>query len=526
MALRRYDDESTKEYLARLESSATPGSAHPFWYHLIDQARHTKSGNYVTPDNAMEVSAVYACVTLLSETIASLPLKIYTETDSGKEEKREGKLYNLLQNPVGYQNQFEWMENLVGFLALRGNSYHRIGPLRSELDPIHPDRIQPELLDNRTILYTVRNEDGTDQEFDQSEILHIKGLASDGVRGWGTVTLARETIGVAKAAEEHGGKFFGNSSIPGGIISVENKLDPESKKRLRQDFEKMHSGDNQYRVGVFDTAMKWQQVGLSNEDAQFLETRSFQVADIARWFRIPPHMIGDVERSTSWGTGIEQQSIGFVRYTLRPWLKRIETAINSSLVLPNDGNVYVKFAVEGLLRGDSAARASFYSTMKSAMIMTTNEIRALEDMNPIEGGDQLENPATSTSSTSGQDAEPEPEPQEDNNARATKLMLDAAADNLVSCESNAHEARLKHASEDPDRFRKWHEGWMKSHRSRVEKALKPAWELNSVDESSRSGMVDNYILARSGAILSHSDDAWKVSAVSLQLEKDLKQWKS
>ena len=500
--------------------ASTPSAGHPFWY-MMDPGMRTKSNKWITPDNAMEVSAVYACVTLLSETIASLPLKVYSETAAGKQIKTEGKLHNLLRNPVGYQNEFEWMENLVGHLALRGNSYHRIGPMRSELDPLHPSKVVPELQDNRTILYTV-----DDVEYEQSEILHIKGLASDGVKGYSPVTLARETIGAAKAAEEHGSTFFGNSAIPGGIVSTKNRLDPESKSRFRDDFERMHGGDNKHRVGVFDMELSWQQIGMSNEDAQFLETRKFTKSDIATWFRIPPHMIGDLERSTSWGSGIEQQSIGFVRYTLRPWLKRIETAINSKLILPNDGPIYVKFSVEGLLRGDSAARAAFYSTMKTAMIMTTNEIRELEDMNPIDGGDELENPATTGQATETPEEPVQQEPEPEDNGRANALILSDVAERLVSCEKIAHEKRLPHRSDDPDRFRSWHEKWMTGHRTRVEKALTPTWELNKINETYRSGMVDNYVIARSAAILGHSDDMWETEAVTQQLCKELEQWKS
>lgn len=510
-------------YKAFRDGAATPSPANPFWY-MGGGQQMTKSRQWITAENAMEVSAVYACVTLLSETIASLPLKVYQVSADGKQEKTEGKLYNLLKNPVGYQNEFEWKENLVGHLALRGNSYHRIGPLRSELDPLHPSIVVPELQDNRTILYTV-NMDGDQVEFEQREILHIKGLASDGIKGLSPVSLARETIGAAKAAEEHASTFFGNSAIPGGIISTKSKMGPEDKRRMRDDFHQMHGGDNKHRVGVFDMELSWQQIGMSNEDAQFLETRKFEINEIARWFRIPPHMIGDVEKSTSWGTGIEQQSIGFVRYTLRPWLKRIETAINSSLVLPNDGNVYVKFAVEGLLRGDSAARASYYSTMKTSMIMTTNEIRDLEDMNPIDGGDVLENPATTSPNEDESDAEPMPT-EDGPNEDATALMLSDIADRMVSCEQIAHEKRLTKRSEDPDRFRAWHEEWMTGHRTRAEKALKPVCELNKIDNEYRSGIVDNYIMARSASIMSNSEDMWNTNAVSRLLSKELKSWKN
>jgi hypothetical protein len=188
-------------------------------------------------------------------------------------------------------------------------------------------------------------------------------------------------------------------------------------------------------------------------------------------------------------------------------------------------DVYVKFAVEGLLRGDSAARASFYSTMKTAMIMTTNEIRALEDMNPIDGGDELENPATTGQATSEPESTPPP-PTEDQNENATALMLSDVADRMVSCERIAHEKRMPKRSEDPERFRVWHEEWMTGHRTRVEKAMRPAWELNGIDNQYRSGMVDNYILARSGAILGNSEDMWKTDAVSRLLTKELKSWKN
>lgn len=351
------------------------------------------AGQSVTPDTALSISAVWSCVGLIAESVAMLPLSIYTNTpDGGREVVGNHPLQAILHDrPNPQQTAMEFREMLQGHVLLRGNAYAKIvpgprGPVDSMV-PLHPDRVTVEQRPDRSLLYKYRPDGGRPEErYLEDEIFHLRGRSGDGVLGLSVIEAARRSLGVAMAAEAHGASFFGNDSRPGGVLQVAGRLSEGAAQRLRADWEVSHSGVNARRVAVLEEGLEWKQVGLSNEDSQWIEGRAFQVDDIARWFRVPPHMIGSQERATSWGSGIEQMSVGFVVYTLLPWLTRWEQRIGHSLILAPD-RFYAKHTVAGLLRGDTTSRYQAYAVGRQWGWLSVNDVRALEEMNPVDGGE-------------------------------------------------------------------------------------------------------------------------------------------
>ncbi|MFM7670677.1 MAG: phage portal protein, partial [Betaproteobacteria bacterium] len=275
----------------------------------------------VSPDAAMRLAAVYACVRILSETMASLPVVVYrTRPDGGKDRIKDHWLYHrLARTPNRYQNPFEWREMLQGHLTLRGNAYCQILSNRkgeiTELLPIHPDRVKLEMLSNGDYRYRIRQTSGTDMLLPRGEIWHLRGLSSDGLVGMSPIELARESLGMALAAQDYGARFFSNDAKPtGGWIEFPGSFkDAEAKRVFRDSYQQAQAGANRGKVLVLENGMKFHEVGVTNKDAQFLELRKFQITDIARLFRVPPHMIADLDRATF--SNIEQQSLEFVMHT-------------------------------------------------------------------------------------------------------------------------------------------------------------------------------------------------------------------
>ncbi len=362
---------------------------------LIDALGGNKaaSGVRVNENTALNSTAVLACVRVLAETIASLPLFVYRRLDKGKEKATEHPLYFVLHDmPNPEMTSFTFRETLMGHLAIWGNAYveivrDRAGRVR-ELWPLRPDKTWPERDQiTQKLRYKLILPNGTGAILPADRVLHIPGLGFDGLVGYSPVKLARDAIGLSLAAEEFGARFFSNGAKPGGVLEHPAKLSEEAQKRLRQSWNEMHQGlDKQHRIAILEEGMTYKQIGIPPEDAQFLETRKFQLNEIARIYRVPPHMIGDLERATY--SNIEQQSIDFVVNTIRPWLVRWEQAINSKLLTQSEREEYfVEFKVDGLLRGDIESRYKAYATARQWGWMSANDVRELENMNPIEGGD-------------------------------------------------------------------------------------------------------------------------------------------
>ena len=351
----------------------------------------TSSGKNVNERTAMQTTAVYACVRILAETIASLPLHTYMNTENGKEKARGHPIYHLLaDSPNPEMTSFVFRETLMGHLLLWGNSYSQIirdghGKVIA-LYPLLPDKMKVERSEKGEIYYLYTSE-GKEHLLRNTEILHIPGLGFDGLIGYSPIAMAKNAIGMAIATEEYGAKFFANGANPGGVLEHPGVVkDPH---RIRDSWNQVYQGtSNAHRVAVLEEGMKFSPIGIPPEQAQFLETRKYQTEEICRIFRVPPHLVGDLERATF--SNIEHQSISFVVHTIRPWLVRIEQSINKALFSDSEKEKYfVSFVVEGLLRGDYESRMRGYSIGIQNGFMSPNDVRALENMNPIpldEGG--------------------------------------------------------------------------------------------------------------------------------------------
>jgi len=352
----------------------------------------TTSGKTVNERTAMQTTAVYSCVRILSETIASLPLHTYKSTDNGKEKATEHPLYNLLHNePNPEMTSFVFRETLMSHLLLWGNAYSQIirdGRGRVvALYPLMPDKMTVDRNINGKLFYIYQSEKG-EIILQKEDVLHIPGLGFNGLIGYSPIAMAKNAIGMAIATEEYGAKFFANGANPGGVLEHPGVV--KDPARVRDSWNAVYQGSNNaHRVAVLEEGMKFAPIGIPPEQAQFLQTRKFQINEIARIFRIPPHMIGDLEKSSF--SNIEQQSLEFVKYTLDPWVIRWEQSMHKALLSDSEKNQYhIRLSVDGLLRGDYASRMSGYSTGRQNGWLSANDIRELENLNRIPnelGGD-------------------------------------------------------------------------------------------------------------------------------------------
>ena len=361
----------------------------------------TTAGKPVNENTAMQTTAVYACVRILAEAIASLPLHVYKYKDGGgKELVIDHPLYQVLHDePNSEMTSFVFRETLMSHLLIWGNAYAQIirdGSGRVlELYPLLPNKIDVQRDERGEIYYVYsRNTDENPNFKDHGQIvlkkedvLHIPALGYDGLIGYSPIAMAKNAVGMTLACEEYGASFFANGANPGGVLEHPGVL--KDPGRVRESWNSVYRGSsNAGKVAVLEEGMHYQQIGIPPEEAQFLETRKFQLIEIARLYRIPPHMVGDLEKSSF--NNIEQQSLEFVKYTLDPWVIRWEQALQKALLLPGEkGKVIIKFNVDGLLRGDYASRMQGYATGRQNGWFSTNDIREMENLNPIsdeEGG--------------------------------------------------------------------------------------------------------------------------------------------
>jgi len=355
------------------------------------------SGVSVNEGTAMTSAAVWQAVTLISSHVATVPLLLYKRLSNGGKERYEGHpLYRLLQiAPNPEMSSFTFRETLQGHLLLWGNAYAEIerdGSGRpAALWPLLPWMVTPTRdTPGSPLAYRVTNPSGNDVIIPAVDMLHIRGLGDDTILGHSVIQKARESIGLGLATEKFGATFFGNGASMGGVVSVSGpRPDPKTEKGHRDQLEARHQGvERAHRLLVLYNDAKFTQNVIPPEDAQFLQTRMFQVEEIARWFNLPPHKLKHLERSTY--SNIEHQGIEYVTDTLLPWFRRWEGELNRKLIAPLEQNIqFVEFLIEGLLRGDAAGRAAFYKTMREIGAMSANEIRIRENLNPVEGGDAL-----------------------------------------------------------------------------------------------------------------------------------------
>ncbi|MSS82241.1 phage portal protein [Acidaminococcus fermentans] len=358
------------------------------------------SGKNVNEFTAMQTTAVYACVRILSETLAALPLQLYRYTAGGKERVYDHPLYHILHDePNPEMTSFIFRETLMSHLLIWGNAYaqiirDRLGRVQG-LYPLRPDKMTVCRDESGQIYYIytkTTDENPAIKPYGQvplrkDEVLHIPGLGFDGLVGYSPIAMARNAVGMTMACEEYGASFFANGASPSGVLEHPGVLKDPAK--VRDSWNAVYQGSaNAHKVAVLEEGMKYQQIGIPPEEAQFLETRKFQLNEIARLYRIPPHMIGDLEKSSF--NNIEQQSMEFVKYTLDPWVIRWEQAMQKALFLPEEKKQYfLKFNVNGLMRGDYESRMTGYSIGRQNGWLSANDIREMEDMNPVpdeEGG--------------------------------------------------------------------------------------------------------------------------------------------
>jgi len=378
----------------------TPAPDDDYWYNAVGSSMLAQAGVRVDADTALKIATVFRCVSILAGAFAMLPFGIFADQPNGAKKRASTLPLDVLLSaePNRYQDSFQWREMLFGHVLLRGNCYNRIIPgSRGAIDqlmPLHPDRVTPTMLPTGMKAYDYRTPTGGTERLLEDEVFHVMGLSNDGVSGMSVIGLMRECLGLALATESYGARFFSQNAQPSGVLTTPGTMSEEAQKRLGKSWQETHSGlANSQKIAILEQGLDWKQVGMTSEDAQFLATRAFQRGEFATWFGVPPHMVGDTEKSTSWGTGIEQQQIGFVVWTLLPWLVRFEQAINRQLIVATQ-TYYAKFNVKGLLRGDTAARYAGYAIGRQWGFLNANEIRAFEDQDPIDGpaGEEYLNP--------------------------------------------------------------------------------------------------------------------------------------
>lgn len=361
----------------------------------------SSAGKNVNERSAMQMTAVYSCVRILAEAVAGLPLHLYRyKEDGGKERAIDNNLYHLLHDePNKEMSSFIFRETLMTHLLLWGNAYAQI--IRNgkgevvALYPLMPNKMQVDRDENGELYYIytrssdeAKTMEGVTVYLTPRDVLHIPGLGFDGLVGYSPIAMAKNAIGLAIATEEYGAKFFANGAAPSGVLEHPGTI--KDLSRLRENWNSTFGGSaNSGKVAVLEEGMKYTPISISPEQAQFLETRKFQIDEIARIFRVPPHMVGDLEKSSF--SNIEQQSLEFVKYTLDPWVIRWEQSLSRALLNEDEKRKYFfKFNLEGLLRGDYESRMSGYAVARQNGWMSANDIRELENMDKIpaeDGGD-------------------------------------------------------------------------------------------------------------------------------------------
>ncbi len=370
----------------------------------------TASGQQVNETSALQASAVYACVRLISETIASLPLQIYQRgPNNSRELAPDYRWYEPLHSlPNGISTSFEWRQIMMADVLLSGNGYSWIGD--GVLIRLHPHSVKVEISEDLTqLIYMWTPPTGGPITFGQGQIHHLRGLSRDGITGLSPIAVARESIGLAMATEQHGANLFGNGAMPAGVLRHPQPLKEPALRNIESSWREKYGGENSGGIAVLEEGMEFQPISMTSEDAQFLETRKFQVTDIARIFRVPPSMIGDLERATF--SNVEQQALDFVTNSIRPWLVNWEQAISRDLIAPFERSTFfAEFNVDGLLRGDAVSRSAALQTQLMNGALTIDEWRQIENRNPMDDDLGKSHYIPQNLKEVGEEPEPEPPP--------------------------------------------------------------------------------------------------------------------
>lgn len=389
---------------------AAAGPADDFWYTPI-----MRGSGPVTPDHALRLSVVWACVKVLAETVGSTPLHLYRRLPGGgKKRATDHPLSALIrQRPNRWQTAMEWREMMQGHLTLRGNAYSEIvadgaGNI-TDLVPVHPDRVKVEVLDSGMPRYRVRDKT-TERVVLWSEMLHLRGMSADGYVGLSPIDVEREVLGEALSAQEYGGRFYANDAQASRWIEFPgNFKTAEDRTKFRENWQASQVGVNRFKTPVLEAGMKLHEMGIKHTDAQFLETRRYKDTDIARIFRVQPHKVGILDKATF--SNIEQQAIEFVQDTMLPWFVRWEQTLTMALLeVEERDELFFEFMVDGLLRGDAKSRSDYYAKSIVNGWLTRNEVRDMENRNPLEGLDKPLEPLNMTPAGSRGDGEDDAPP--------------------------------------------------------------------------------------------------------------------
>ena len=362
----------------------------------------SSAGVSVTNKTALNIGTVFACIRNISEDVAKVPFKVYKNVGDGKKTLHNHPLYNVLNRAANPDmTAMSFRQTLTAHCLGWGNGYAEIvkdiqGNV-AELYPLPPNKVRPKLTDYGDLYYEVHRDDGTTDNVSADLIFHVHGLGDDGLVGYNVIQYARESLGLAQAAETFGSTYFGNNTIVGGILKHPNNLSEEAQRRLAKSMNEKYQGpDNAHKIMVLEEGMDFTQTTIPPEQSQFLETRQFSVPEICRWFRMPPHKVADLTRATF--SNIEHQDLEYVKDCLTAWFKRWETEIWKKLItdIEKRSGVFVEHTVEGLLRGDIQSRYAAYQIAlgnnNNPGFMTINEVRALENLNPMDGADELFSP--------------------------------------------------------------------------------------------------------------------------------------
>lgn len=353
------------------------------------------AGVHVTPQQSLTISTFWRCHALITESLAQLPLHVFRERPgTGRDKATDYWLYRLLHDePNDNQDAFEWVQMMTSWAAMRGDAYARKVVARDgtleQLIPLNADLVTPELTTSGAVRYRIRHTAGGDEVLNGEDVFHLRHLSENGLTGRSIVQYGRQTVGLSLATEEYGSRYFSNGAAIGVVFQHPSQMSADAQARFKASIEAHRGLANAHKVLVVEEGMTPSQpLTFSQEDSQYILTREFQAEEVCRWWGVPPHMVGLTSKSTSWGTGLEQQVIGYVTFTLMPWIRRWESAINRQLIPADDRpEIYAGMVVDGLLRADSAARGAFYAILRSWGAISANEIRALENMNAVDGGD-------------------------------------------------------------------------------------------------------------------------------------------
>jgi len=486
--------QSIRNFFSRALSISGGSLRDPRLNEIFGSSSVADAGVSVTPWTALNYSAVFAAVRIISEAVSSLPLHLYERLPNGGKRRASGTpLYSLVHDaPNDEMGSLQWREASMAHLLLWGNSYSEI--VRDlegnavELWPLDPSQVKPTRTANGDLFYDV----GGKVALPRENVLHVSGLSFDGISGISPIAQARQSIGLALAIEQFGAGFFGRGARPGGILTFPGQLSSEARANLRRSFEDLHSGSgNSHRVALLEQGLKWESIGVPPDDSQFLQSREFQVIEICRWFNLPPHKLKELAKMNY--NSLEQMNVEFLTDTLRPWLVRWEQQLNRKLLRKQDRERFLfEHAVEGILRGDLQSRYTSYSIARNWGWLSVNEIREKETLNPVEGGDTYLTPQNMAPANG-----PSPDPaaaqsaQQVTNAQDPTLirsdlsaekeqailirLLEDAGNRLQAIECNA----VKRFANKPSEFLEKIGKFCEEHRTRVVSAYAPVLEAFS-----------------------------------------------